>query len=348
MLNWAQAVMQGAGAAGVAFIGAEYLAGLVAPGPGRTEPAVMPLALALMVALLAVNFLGIRTGSRTQNVLSLLKIAMIASLALSPFLLGSTAAEPAPAPPAGAGLVAAAVACFYTYGGYQMAMNLGGDVRDARRNLPLAICGGMVVVTVLYLAINVAYHAALGVPGIAASRLVAAALARATLGGAAEAVVSLLIFLSAAGFVNATILQMPRSYYAMAEDGALPPAFLRVDPRTQVQVAGLLFFAVTMLVPALWLGSFEKLLSYVMFTDSLSLAVVASTVFVLRRRRTGEEQASLFRVPLYPALPAVFVACLLAVCAYVLITEARLALAGALVLLAGWPLFHLARRATRR
>ena len=53
---------------------------------------------------------------------------------------------------------------------------------------------------------------------------------------------SLAIFLSAAGFVNATILQMPRSYYAMAEDGALPRAFLRVNPRTQVQQVGLAFF----------------------------------------------------------------------------------------------------------
>jgi APA family basic amino acid/polyamine antiporter len=227
-----------------------------------------------------------------------------------------------------------------------MAMNLGGDVRNARRNLPLAICGGMAIVVALYLLVNAAYHAALGLPGIAGSRLVAGALARATLGPAGESVVSLLIFLSAAGFVNATIIQMPRSYYAMAEDGALPRAFLRVNSRTQAQEAGLAFFAVTMLVPAWWLGSFEKLLSYVMFTDSLSLAVVASTLFVLRRRGTGSDQAGLFRMPLYPLLPAVFMAALLAVCVHVLVTEMRLAAAGIIVLAVGWPLFALARRVT--
>ena len=251
------------------------------------------------------------------------------------------------APTVRGGMVAAAVACFYAYGGYQMAMNLGGDVRNARRNLPLAICGGMAVVVALYLLINAAYHVALGLPGIAASRLVAAALARATLGPSGESVVSLLIFFSAAGFVNATIIQMPRSYYAMAEDGALPRTFLRVNPHTQVQEAGLVFFAATMIIPALWLGSFEKLLSYVMFTDSLSLVVVASTLFVLRRRRTGEDQPGLFRVPLYPLLPAVFMACLLAVCLHVLVTETRLAIAGMVVLAAGAPLFALARRVTR-
>lgn len=346
MLNWAQAVMQGAGAAGVAFIGAEYLRPLVAPGAGPR--AVLGLALALMLTLLGLNYAGVRTGARTQNVLSMVKVVMIAGLGLAPFLLGhAPAATGTPALAGGGGMIAAAVACFYAYGGYQMAMNLGGDVRNARRSLPLAIVGGMGVVIALYLLINAAYHAALGLPGVAGSSLVAAALARATLGAGAEAVVSLLIFLSAAGFVNATIIQMPRSYYAMAEDGALPRVFLRVNGRTQAQEVGLLFFGLTMLLPALWLGSFEKLLSYVMFTDALSLVVVASTLFVLRRRRVGEHPG-LFRIPLYPLLPAVFMASLLAVSLHVLVTETRLALAGLAILLAGAPLFWLARSMTGR
>jgi APA family basic amino acid/polyamine antiporter len=123
--------------------------------------------------------------------------------------------------------------------------------------------------------------------------------------------------------------------------------FLRVNGRTQAQEVGLLFFGLTMLLPALWLGSFEKLLSYVMFTDALSLVVVASTLFVLRRRRVGEHPG-LFRIPLYPLLPAVFMASLLAVSLHVLVTETRLALAGLAILLAGAPLFWLARSMTGR
>src|SRR5204862_6500347 len=140
-----------------------------------------------------------------------------------------------------------------------------------RRGVPLAIIGGMAVGVTLYILINLAYERTLGTAGVAGETLVAAAVARAALGPAGERFVSLAIFLSAAGFVNATILQMPRSYYAMAEDGVLPGAFRRVNSRTQVQEVGLLFFAVTMLVPAFVLGSFEKLVDYVMFTDSLTL-----------------------------------------------------------------------------
>jgi APA family basic amino acid/polyamine antiporter len=244
-----------------------------------------------------------------------------------------------------AGFASAAVAVFYTYGGYQGAMNLAGDVREPQRNLPIAVTGGVVVIVALYLGINGAYERVLGVSGVAASPLVAAALARATLGPVGEAVVSAAIFLSAAGFVNATILQMPRSYYAMAEDGALPAAFLRVDPRTQVQRVGLAFFAFTMLGPAFMLGSFDKLLNYVMFSDSLALAVLASTLFVLRRRGAGHEG---FRMPGYPVLPALFTACLLGVSLRVLVTETRISLIGLGVLLAGIPLFLLGRRASGR
>ena len=172
----------------------------------------------------------------------------------------------------------------------------------------------MLIVAALYLLLNVAYERVLGLPGVAA---------RAAGGGGAgpghasarraSAVVSFAIFLSAAGFVNATILQMPRSYYAMAEDGALPRAFLRVDPRTQVQPVGLAFFALTMLRPgAARCGSFEKLLNYVMFSDALAIAIVASTLFVLRRR---DPAGPGFRMPGYPCCRPSSSACLLAVAA---------------------------------
>ena len=341
MLNWAQTLMQGAGAAGVAFIGAEYLVGLVLPPSKRGGDAVLLVALLLMAVLLALNALGIRVGAGAQNVLSMTKIVMIAGLAGLAFALAPRAAASAVPPAVPAGLAAALIPCFYAYGGYHMTMNLGGDVKDARRRFPLAVTAGMLAVAGLYLAINAAYVRTLGVAGVAGSTLVAAALAKASLGGTGEAVVSALIFLSAAGFVNATVLQMPRSYHAMAEDGVLPAAFRRVDPRTQVSAAGLALFGATMLIPAFVLGSFEKLLSYIIFTDMVTLVVVASTLFVLRRRGEG---AGAFRIPLYPVLPALYILALAAVAAHVAVTEPALALAGTAILLAGWPLFVLGRK----
>ena len=148
------------------------------------------------------------------------------------------------------------------------------------------------------------------------------------------------VFLSAMGFVNAMILTMPRTFYAMAEDGVLPRAFLRVNPKTQVQDVALLFSGATLLLPAFVLGSFEKLLNYVMFTDALTLAVVASTLFALRRRHIGDGS---FAMRGYPVLPAIYFLCLIGVSVRVLIMEPKLAFAGVVILLAGWPLFRLSR-----
>jgi APA family basic amino acid/polyamine antiporter len=343
MLNWSQTLMQGAGAAGVAFIGADYLMPVLLPPPWRSPQASLALACAIMLTLLIFNYRGVKPGARVQNLLSLLKIIMIVGLAAFALLLAPRvhAAPPVPAAPSGPRLASALIPCFYAYGGYQLAMNLGADLKDARRRFPLAITAGMLTVVGLYLLLNLAYERVLGIGGIADSKLAAAALARATFGPSGEALISIAVFLSAAGFVNATILQMPRSFYAMAQDGVLPRAFLQVDPRTQVQKVGLLFFGVTMLLPAFVLGSFEKLLHYVIFTDTLTLAVVASTLFVLRRRHAGDGG---FAMRGYPVLPGIYILCLLGVGARVFSLEPWLALAGLGILLTGWPLFRLGRR----
>lgn len=343
MLNWSQTLMQGAGAAAVAFIGADYLLPVVLPPPRQTPLALDVLAFATMLTLIVLNYCGVKPGARVQNFLSMLKIGLIVGLAALA-LLFAPRSHAAVAAAGGSSLLrlsSALIPCFYAYGGYHMTMNLGADLKDARRRFPLAITAGMFTVVTLYLLLNFAYASVLGIDGIAGSKLVAAALSRATFGPSGEILISIAVFLSAAGFVNATILQMPRSFYAMAQDGVLPQAFLRIHPRTQVQQVGLLFFAASMLLPALLLGSFEKLLDYVIFTDTLTLAVVASTLFVLRKRGIGDGGFSMWG---YPVLPAFYMLCLLGVATRVFTLEPRLAAAGVVILLTGWPLFRLGHK----
>jgi APA family basic amino acid/polyamine antiporter len=127
----------------------------------------------------------------------------------------------------------------------------------------------------------------------------------------------------------------------MAEDGVLPRAMLRINRRTQVQEAGLGFFAVTMLVPAFMLTSFDRLVVYIIFIDMLTIAAVASTLFVLRSRRMGEGGYSMRGFPL---LPIVYIAVLLAVAARAFSVAPGSGLAGIAILLTGWPLFRLGRK----
>jgi APA family basic amino acid/polyamine antiporter len=145
------------------------------------------------------------------------------------------------------------------------------------------------------------------------------------------------------------LMQIPRVYYSMAEDRALPAAFQKVNPRSQVQEFGLLFLGGIILVSIFLLRTFENIVDYVMFLDTITLAIVSSSIFALRRKakRTGEPYSG-YRVPLYPVLPLVFIAFMLAVAGNVLATQTREALYGTIFFALGLPVFLLMRRVSRR
>ncbi len=183
---------------------------------------------------------------------------MIGVLAAAAFLSKKAPEGPAALPLDKSWLLALGAAfiyVFYAYGGYQNTINFGADVHNARRNVPRAIFFGILIVLACYLTINAAYVKVLGVPGIAGAKLVAAETARVTLGEAGKLVVSLAIFLSAMGFLNVTLMQIPRVYYSMAEDRTLPAVFQKVNPKTQTQEFGLLFLGAIILVSIFLLKS---------------------------------------------------------------------------------------------
>jgi len=353
MLNWTNVViLNGAGAAGVALIGAEYLTPILFPGAAPTTARVQVTAVVLILGLLVINYLGIKTGAWAQNVLSILKVVMIGVLAAAAFVSKKVPDGPAALPLDKPWLFALGVAfiyVFYAYGGYQNTINFGADVHDAKRNVPRAILFGILIVLACYLTINAAYVRTLGVPGIAGAKLVAAETARVALGETGKLVVSLAIFLSAMGFLNVTLMQIPRVYYSMAQDRTLPAAFQKVNARTQTQEFGLLFLGAIILVSIFLLRTFENIVNYVMFLDTITLAIVSSSVFVLRRkaRLAGEAYAG-YRVPLYPVLPLIFVVFMLAIAANVLATQTREALYGAVFFAVGFPVFLLMRRVSRK
>jgi APA family basic amino acid/polyamine antiporter len=353
MLNWTNVViLNGAGAAGVALMGAEYIAPILFPGTTPTTVTHEIGAVVIVSVLLVINYLGIKMGAWAQNVLSVLKVVMIGVLAASAFLAKKAPAGPAALPldrPWFFALGVAFIYVFYAYGGYQNTINFGADVHNARRNVPRAVFFGILIVLACYLTINVAYVKTLGVPGIAGANLVAAETARVTLGETGRLVVSLAILLSAMGFLNVTLMQIPRVYYSMAEDRTLPTIFQKVNLKTQTQEFGLLFLGGIILASIFLLQKFENVVNYVMFLDTITLAIVSSSIFFLRRkaRRAGETYTG-YRVPLYPVLPLVFIVTMLAVAGNVLATQTREALYGAIFFAIGLPVFLLMRRVSRR
>jgi APA family basic amino acid/polyamine antiporter len=352
MLNWTNVtVVNGAGGAAVAMIGAEYILPIVFPESMRTQGMTQLTAAVLVTFLMVINYLGIKTGAWTQNILTVIKIGMILLLGFVAFSYGGSkpiaSAQSLNGHPFWIALGVGLISVFYTYGGYQCTLNFGGDIKHPERNMPRAIFFGILIIIGLYLVINLAYYSVLGMEGIAGAKLVAAEVARICFGKSAYLIVSIAIFLSALGFVNVTLMQIPRSYYAMAQDGALPSIFMKVNEQTQTQEFTLLFFGCTILASIFLLGTFERILSYVMIFDTLNNALVASTVFILRKRGITSSEGQPYRVPFYPVLPAIFVVFLLTITVNVVISQPGSLLFGGLILLTGYPVFLLMRRVTR-
>ncbi len=356
MLNWALVITNAASAVGVAIIGVEYIKPVLLPAALQTDSGVKMVATGVILILFALNYMGIKMGARTQNVLSLIKIAMLVIFCLALFGPHKTINEPGLYNTGNAfsfikALGVSLIAVFFTYGGYQNTINFGADIRQPARNMPRAIFAGIGIVIALYLLINLAYCSVLGFTGVQNSKLLAADLAGAFFGPLGYTLACMAIFISAIGFINTSLMSNPRIYYAMAEDKILPPIFKRINERTMTQQFGLSFFAALMLVSLLLLGTFDKIVNYVMFIDSLSLVSAAGTIFIFRRRAAKEGDINtpdIYKLGLYPWVPLVFMLVLFVVMVNVVLSDPQSSLYGFAIFVAGMPLYYLLNKIVNR
>jgi len=282
-------------------------------GDVPSETTTGALALALIAGLVLINVLGVKRGAAVQNatvVAKLITIAVIAGLAAllgGHEVTGPSTAEASSTWLGPVGLVfAALVPTAFSFGGWQHALWIGGEVKDPGKNVPRAILGGVAIVILAYLVVNVAYLALLGPEGVAASHVLAAdAVAEVWPGG--RRIVAIAVAFSAFGVLNAQLLSGPRLLYAMARDGRFFPSFAAVHPRfgTPARAIFLLGALSAGLLIAAGKGGVDKLLTGVVLVDGFFFVLTGAAVFVLRRRRPGAERS--VRVPFYPWVPAIFV-----------------------------------------
>ena len=269
-----------------------------------------------IVALTAVNHLGLREGAWVQNALTVLKIGAIVAFAVlglaGPGPKLPSLGGPLPATPTGALLAAfgvAMIAALWTYDGWYGLTCSAGEVRNPARSLPLGLIGGTALVTVLYLLVNLAYVRALPVEALAASPRVAESAAAALFGPGAARLVSAAVLVSTLGCLSATILYSSRIYQPMAADGLFFRSLAEVHPRWRTPVASLWAQSAWSLALALS-GTYVQLYTYVVFASVLFHAATAAAVFVLRKRRPDLPRP--YKVWGYPVVPALFIlACVL-------------------------------------
>jgi APA family basic amino acid/polyamine antiporter len=269
----------------------------------------------------------VRRGAWLQNAAVVLKIGLIAGFAALawPRLPDLPATDPAPAT-VGAFAVAL-VWISFSYAGWNAAVYIGGEVRDAERTLPRALLLGTGVVTALYLALNHVFVHAAPVSELA-GKLEVGRLAAAALGGPAWAeAITALVAVALVSSVSSLVMAGPRVYAQMAADGCVPRIFAATagPPRTSIALQAGVALAL------LWSATFEALLTYIGFTLSLSTAATVAGLMRLRRREGPQ-----LPVPGWPWVPGLFLLSVLAMTGFTVARQPRESLLGLATMAVGW------------
>lgn len=312
MINWVLVISNAASVAAVALLGAEYINPILLPVSLQSSLGTKLTTILTVLVLYAINFLGIKLSARAQNVLTIFKAGMILVLCTAIFKSDAQPVNPIAAIPHSGSLITAfglsLVAVFFTYTGYAQTINFGGDIINPKKNIPRSIFIGIGVVIALYLAINYAYFAVLGLNGLQQTHTLAATMAGVLFGAIGAKITSILMFVSVVAYVNVNILSSPRVYYAMAEDGMLPAIFKRINPKTQVQEFGMSFFVLAILVILFFVGTFSDMLRYVMFFETIGVSIAAMAIFILRKKTKGLDTAGIYTIKWFPlVVPVLFI-----------------------------------------
>jgi amino acid transporter len=302
-----------------------------------------------LFVLTLVNLAGTYESKTAQNILTVLEASALAAIALVGFLYGGGAAPTATAAEANLGALGLAmVFILLTYGGWNEAAYLSADLKNVRRDMVRILLIGTAVVTVLYVAINIAYLNVLGLEGLRKSDAVAAAVMRAGFGASGAVILSLIVVCAALSTINASIFTGARVYHALGQDLQLER--LKIwnvegnNPRNAIVAQSLIAFAL-ILFGAVSKDGFSAMVEYTAPVFWFFILLVGLSLFVLRAKDPRRERP--FRVPLYPVTPVLF--CL--ICAYLLYSSLVYtgygALVGIAVLLAGIPLLGFVRKKRR-
>lgn len=344
MFAWARCtVIQTGAIAVVAYIYGDYAQRLMPLGAYGTAAH----AAISVVALTALNMVGTRYSKRLQWAFTLLTLAALgAVLAASLTATGDTAAPAiAPSPLAGnpAGLMGMGmVFVLLTYGGWNEAAYLSGELRDPERNMSRVLLIGTAIVTGAYVLTNLALLELFGLQGLRDTPALGADVMQTAAGPYAAALLSLTICATALSTINGTIITGARVYYALGRDVPRLHALAGWSARSETPVAALLVQGVITLLlvglGAVSQNSVQTLVAYTAPVFWLFMLLVAASVWRLRQRDPDRPRP--FRVPLYPLPPLL----LGLTCAGLVYSSAVYAGAGALiglaVLAAGIPMLR--------
>jgi APA family basic amino acid/polyamine antiporter len=290
-------VVQAGGMAAVTIVFARNLN--ILAGGALPEPAVV---VATLGVLAAVNCLGVKSGNGVQSLLGALKVAAIGALIIAGlwftpqigFLPHEAQAAASNDPLKAFG--AAMIPVVFSYGGWQTANYVAGEIRDPARNLARALLVGVIAVICLYLLVNIACIRALGIEALGKTLTPVSQVLQIATGPLGAKLASAAIGLSAVAYLSQSMLTGPRVYFAMARDGLFFRKVAEIGENSRAPAMAIVLQAIWTGILALS-GSYDRILSYVIAMNFLFFGLSAAALLVQRRR----EQAAGRVNPAYAA-----------------------------------------------
>ena len=331
-------VVQTGGMAAAAIIFGRYareLTGIAAPEG--------IIAVSTLMTLTVINCIGVRAGSNVQSFFMVVKLIVIATVVGCGLFVIKRVAPVAPVQAltlsdgASMGVMTALVPILFTYGGWQTASFVSGEMRDPQRDLPRGLLAGVIGVVIVYLLVNTAFLTALGIDGLAASKAPASDVMRAVFGDRGGRFIAAGVAISTVGFLSQSMLTAPRVYFAMARDGVFFRRIGELGARSRVPVAAIVLQGICASVIALW-GRFDQVLNYVVSIDVLFFGLTGAALLVYRRR-AATDAAPPINVPLHPFTTIAFVAACWAISVTTIVHAPQDTIGGVAILALGVPVY---------
>ena len=332
------------GAVALTMIVGEYMGALFPPLAGHA----MAVDFATLGSIVAIQWTGIRSSGRTQEITTVLKAAALLVLVTAAFVLPhpEVVAPPVVAPAGLALFLAFGVAMqgvIFTYESYYAVIYCGEEMRDPGREIPRSMFRSVLLIIAIYLLVNLACLAVLPMGRIAGDPFVGGTVARVLLGASGDTIIRVIMIVSVVGTINAVLIALSRVLLAMGRSGLFPRHAALVNAGGTPYVA----LAVSATVIAIFLasGSFSAVLGLSALFIVVKYTACFTALFALRRREPNAPRP--YRAWGYPLLPALALAVVLALMIAMVVGDPRGAAIVLALLVVSWPLARLARLAAR-
>jgi len=307
MYGWAYLLVINSGSLAALNIAFAYYLGFIIP---LGDTGIKVVAVSSIITLTIINILRVKAGEIFSNIFTGLKLIGITGIIAvglfmgNPELMSSQAGQPVSSGNLFVAFGLALIGVLWSYGGWQHASFVAGEARDAQRTVPRAMILGALIVALVYLLTNLAYLFLLPLPEIVGSESLAAD-AVSTVIPFGGNLIAVIIAISVVGTAGIYTLSAPRIYYAMADDGLFFKKLAWVHPQFRTPVNAILTQSAWAIILLLFWGTFEDVITYVVFIDWIFFALAASVIFILRFKR--KDALRTYRTFGYPLTPALFI-----------------------------------------